>query len=41
MHKGWNLWYGDLLTGFRGDVASTISIVEAYLAAQGIPVATP
>lgn len=35
MHMGWNIWYRDLLIGFRGDVVSTISMVEEYLATRG------
>jgi hypothetical protein len=41
MHIGWNLWYRDLLIGFRADVVSTISVVEEYLASQGIPAGAP
>lgn len=36
VHLAWNTWYRDLLIGFRGDVVSTISMVEEYLASQGM-----
>lgn len=37
LHMGWNKWYRDLLIGYRGDLVSTIAMVEEYLAAQGVP----
>ncbi len=37
VHMAWNTWYRNLLIGFRGDVISTISMVEEYLASQGMP----
>jgi len=37
LHMGWNTWYRDLLVGYRGDLVSTISMVEEYLASQGMP----
>lgn len=41
MHIGWNIWYRDLLIGFRDDVASMISLVEEYLASEGMPAGAP
>lgn len=37
LHKGWNMWYRDLLIGYRGDLVSTISMVEEYLVSHGTP----
>lgn len=41
LHRGWNTWYRDLLVEYRADVISTISIVESYLASQGVPAGAP
>jgi len=41
LHMGWNTWYRDLLVGYRGDVVSTISMVEEYLASQGMHAGAP
>lgn len=41
VHTAWNAWYRDLLIGFRGDVVSTISMVEQHLGSQGIPAGAP
>lgn len=41
MHVAWNTWYRDLLIAFRGDVVSTISLVEEYLASTGMPAGAP
>ncbi len=41
VHVAWNTWYRDLLIGFRGDVVSTISMVEEYLASQRMPAGVP
>ena len=41
IHIGWNIWYRDLLTGFRDDVTSMISLVEGYLASERMPLGAP
>lgn len=41
LHLGWNTWYRDLLVGYRGDLVSTISLVEEYLAHEGVPAGAP
>lgn len=41
VHTAWNTWYKELLIGYRGDVASTISMVEKYLASQGMTAGQP
>lgn len=37
VHVMWNVWYRDLLIGFRSDVVSTIESVVEYLQAHGVP----
>jgi hypothetical protein len=41
LHRGWNIWYRDLLVEYRGDLISTISVVEEYFASHGVPAGAP
>ena len=37
VHLAWNLWYRDLLVGYREDLAATIEAVDDYLSGHGAP----